>query len=305
MSRTDAILKRLTALYPKFMDLDVGRELRLLDALGRPQDRLPPVIHVAGTNAKGSTIAYLRAFLEAAGRRVHVYTSPHLVRFNERIRLAGKLVSTLGVGARVETHMDRRRALEGADFVIVAFQIGGYEPCTVTDFEVPKRYGLRQTIADTLGIGGIMRGLRTVPHLWAICEDMLAVCPQAILLQYVNPMAINTWAIAERYPAIRQVGLCHSVQGTAWELARDLDIPVSEIRYRAAGINHMAFYLNFEHRQPDGSYKNLYPDLVRAYREGRTKSEALREAQLDLIGRGGGFADPGIWAAFTLLGAWR
>ena len=112
-------------------------------------------------------------------------------------------------------YSNQRKALEGADFVVVAFQIGGYEPCTVTDFEVPKKYGLRQTIADTLGVGGIMRGLRTVPHLWKICEDMLAVCPDAILLQYVNPMAINTWAIAEKYPAIKQVGLCHSVQGTA------------------------------------------------------------------------------------------
>lgn len=191
------------------------------------------------------------------------------VRLSESEIVARKLAATLGVKARIETHSDQRKALENADFVVVAFQIGGYEPCTVTDFEVPKKYGLRQTIADTLGIGGIMRGLRTVPHLWKICEDMMEVCPRAIMLQYVNPMAINTWAIAEKYPAIRQVGLCHSVQGTAWELARDLDIPVEEIRYRAAGINHMAFYLAFEHRQPDGSYRNLYPDLLAGYREGR------------------------------------
>ena len=191
------------------------------------------------------------------------------VRLAESEIVARKIVQSLGVKARVETHTDQKRALTGADFVIVAFQIGGYEPCTVTDFEVPKRFGLRQTIADTLGVGGIMRGLRTVPHLWKICEDMLQVCPQAIMLQYVNPMAINTWAIAEKYPQIRQVGLCHSVQGTAAELARDLDIPVEEIRYRAAGINHMAFYLSFEHRQKDGSYRNLYPDLLRGYEEGR------------------------------------
>lgn len=190
-------------------------------------------------------------------------------RLAESEIVASKLVATLGVPAKIETHSDQRRALDKADFVVVAFQIGGYEPCTVTDFEVPKKYGLRQTIADTLGIGGIMRGLRTVPHLWSICEDMLAVCPNAIMLQYVNPMAINTWAIAEKYPTIRQVGLCHSVQGTAYELARDLDIPVEEIRYRAAGINHMAFYLNFEHRQADGSYRNLYPELLKGYREGR------------------------------------
>lgn len=183
--------------------------------------------------------------------------------------VAGKIITTLGVRARVETYSDQRRALDRADFVVVAFQIGGYEPCTVTDFEVPKKYKLRQTIADTLGVGGIMRGLRTVPHLWKICADMLEVCPRAILLQYVNPMAINTWAIAEKFPAIRQVGLCHSVQGTAWELARDLDIPVEDIRYRAAGINHMAFYLQFEHRQKDGSYIDLYPALKHGYRDGR------------------------------------
>ena len=190
-------------------------------------------------------------------------------RLEESAVVAGKLVQTLGVKAKVETTTDRRRALTGADFVVVAFQIGGYEPCTVTDFEVPKRYKLRQTIADTLGVGGIMRGLRTVPQLWAVCADMLQVCPGAILLQYVNPMAINTWAIAAKYPTIRQVGLCHSVQGTAAELARDLDIALEDIRYRAAGINHMAFYLNFEQRQKDGSYRDLYPDLVAGYRAGR------------------------------------
>ena len=190
-------------------------------------------------------------------------------RLGESEIVAGKIVKTLGVKAKIETHTNQKKALEKADFVVVAFQIGGYEPCTVTDFEVPKKYKLRQTIADTLGVGGIMRGLRTVPHLWKICEDMTEVCPNAIMLQYVNPMAINTWAIAEKYPQIRQVGLCHSVQGTADELARDLDIPISEIRYRAAGINHMAFYLQFEHRQKDGSYKNLYPDLVAGYRAGK------------------------------------
>jgi alpha-galactosidase len=190
-------------------------------------------------------------------------------RLAESAVVANKLISTLGAHAMVETTTSLRKALDGADFVVVAFQIGGYEPATVTDFEVPKRYGLRQTIADTLGVGGIMRGLRTVPHLWAICEDMLAVCPHAVLLQYVNPMAINTWAIAARYPAVRQVGLCHSVQGTARELANDLDMPLDRVRYRAAGINHMAFYLNFEEIMDDGSYRDLYPDLLKAYREGR------------------------------------
>lgn len=189
-------------------------------------------------------------------------------RLAESELVARKMIASLGVPATVETHTNQRRAIAGADFVIVAFQIGGYRPCTVTDFELPKRIGLRQTIADTLGIGGIMRGLRTVPHLWKLAEDMAAVCPDAIMLQYVNPMAINTWALGAKYPRIRQVGLCHSVQGTAAELARDLDIPAGDLRYRAAGINHMAFYLNLEARQPDGSYRDLYPALLDGYRRG-------------------------------------
>ncbi|MBB3713026.1 alpha-galactosidase [Limimaricola variabilis] len=190
-------------------------------------------------------------------------------RLEESEVVVGKMAQTLGGTATVRTFDNQRAALDGADFVVVCFQIGGYEPCTVTDFEIPKGFGLRQTIADTLGVGGIMRGLRTVPHLWSICEDMLEVCPQAIMLQYVNPMAINTWAIGAKYPQIRQVGLCHSVQGTAKELAKDLGIPVDEIRYRSAGINHMAYFLNFEHRQPDGSFRDLYPALKQGYAEGR------------------------------------
>lgn len=190
-------------------------------------------------------------------------------RLEESEVVVGKMIRTVGAPAKVETYTDQRRALAGADFIVVCFQIGGYEPCTVTDFEVPKKFGLRQTIADTLGIGGIMRGLRTVPHLWKLCEDMIEVCPQAVMLQYVNPMAINTWAIGVKYPQIRQVGLCHSVQGTVAELAHDLDIPVSEIRFRSAGINHMAFYLSFERRQADGSHTDLYPALRQGYLEGR------------------------------------
>ncbi|NMA97102.1 MAG: alpha-glucosidase/alpha-galactosidase [Phyllobacteriaceae bacterium] len=189
-------------------------------------------------------------------------------RLEESEIIARKLISTLGVPATVATFSDQRQALDGTNFVVVCFQIGGYEPSTIIDFEVPKKFGLRHTIADTLGVGGIMRGLRTVPHLWAICEDMLEVAPAAVMLQYVNPMAINTWAIAEKYPTIKQVGLCHSVQGTAHELANDLGLPYEEIRYKSAGINHMAFFLTFEHRQPDGSYRDLYPDLHRAYAEG-------------------------------------
>ena len=179
-----------------------------------------------------------------------------------------KLVSSLGVQATCSVHTNQKDALRGANFVVVAFQIGGFEPCTVSDFEVPKKFGLRQTIADTIGIGGIMRGLRTVPHLWKICEDMLELCPNAIMLQYVNPMAINTWAITKKYPEIKQVGLCHSVQHTVNELASDLKIPVSKIRYLSAGINHVAYFLKFEELLDDGSYKDLYPALKKGYEEG-------------------------------------
>ena len=202
-----------------------------------------------------------------AGAKIALMDIDHQ-RLEESELVARKMIASLKVPATIETHMDQRRAVEGADFVIVAFQIGGYKPCTVTDFDLPKKVGLRQTIADTLGIGGIMRGLRTVPHLWKLAEDMLAVCPNAIMLQYVNPMAINTWALGAKFPGIAQVGLCHSVQGTAEELARDLDIPLENLRYRAAGINHMAFYLNFEARQPDGNYRDLYPALHDGYRKG-------------------------------------
>ncbi|MCH2251427.1 MAG: alpha-glucosidase/alpha-galactosidase, partial [Cognatishimia sp.] len=108
------------------------------------------------------------------------------VRLAESEMVVRKMIESTGAGATVSSHSDRRAAMDGADFVITAFQIGGYKPCTVTDFEIPKQYGLRQTIADTLGIGGIMRGLRTVPVLWDVAADMRACCPNATLLQYVN-----------------------------------------------------------------------------------------------------------------------
>ena len=183
-------------------------------------------------------------------------------RLAESELLAHRLVETLKVGARIHATTSRQEALDGADFVIVSVQIGGYKPCTVTDFEIPKTYGLRQTIADTLGIGGIMRGLRTVPFLWDLCEDMSRLCPDAVMLQYVNPMAINCWAIKERYPGIRTVGLCHSVPNTLFELTHDLDIPIQDVRYRVAGINHVAFFLNFEQRV-EGGWRDLYPELRR------------------------------------------
>lgn len=180
--------------------------------------------------------------------------------------VANKLAKTLNVKPKIEPTLDRIEALTDADYVITMFQVGGYEPSTVIDFEVPKQYGLRQTIADTLGIGGIMRTLRTVPVLLDMCYEMEEVCGDATLLQYVNPMAANMLAIAKS-SSIRSVGLCHSVQHTAEQLAGDLDIEPSEIRYLCAGINHMAFYLKFQHETGNG-VRDLYPDLMQIAESG-------------------------------------
>ncbi len=181
--------------------------------------------------------------------------------------VARRLAQGLGAYPTIEATLDRRAALDGADYAIAMFQIGGYKPGTVIDFEIAKKYGLRQTIADTLGIGGIMRGLRTIPVFLDMCRDMAQLCPDATLLNYVNPMAINTWAI-NRATDIKTVGLCHSVQGTAEQLARDIGVAVEEINYVAAGINHMAFYLKFERRTPAG-VEDLYGRLRQVIAEDR------------------------------------
>ena len=191
-------------------------------------------------------------------------------RLAESEAVARAMIASTGAGATVTATTDRRVALDGAGFVVTAFQVGGYKPCTVTDFDIPKKYGLRQTIADTLGIGGIMRGLRTVPVLWDIARDMAELCPDALMLQYVNPMAINTWALAEAFPALKQVGLCHSVQNTVEEIAHDLDLPKEDIRYRVAGVNHVAFFLRLEHEG-----RSLYPALRDGYRSGRLPKPPL------------------------------
>ncbi len=182
-------------------------------------------------------------------------------RLDESRMVAEKLARGIGAAPRITATTERGEALDGADYVVVAIQVAGYEPGTVRDFEIPNRMGLRQTIADTLGVGGIMRGLRTVPVLLEIAADMRARCPGALMLQYVNPMAINCWALQRLAPDLRLVGLCHSVQGTAEELARDLGEPPESLSYRCAGINHMAFYTRLEKIHGDGAREDLYPRL--------------------------------------------
>ncbi|HET9590597.1 MAG TPA: alpha-glucosidase/alpha-galactosidase, partial [Anaerolineales bacterium] len=199
-------------------------------------------------------IGDILSFPELAGSTLSLMDiDPDRLRTSEIV--AHKVAEFFGAKPRIEATLDRRRALEGADYAISMFQVGGYKPATVIDFEIPKKYGLRQTIADTLGIGGIMRGLRTIPVFLDICRDMEELCPDVMFLQYVNPMAMNTWAI-QRASQIQTVGLCHSVQGTAEALARDIGVPYHEINFLCAGINHMAFYLRFERNGED-----LYPRI--------------------------------------------
>lgn len=149
---------------------------------------------------------------------------------------------------------NRREALRGADFVVNAIQVGGYEPCTVIDFEIPKKYGLRQTIADTLGIGGIFRALRTIPVLQDFAEDIEAVCPNTWFLNYTNPMAMLS-GFMQRYTNVKTVGLCHSVQVCTPGLLDALDIPKEGVTDKIAGINHMGWLL--EVYDKDGN--DLYP----------------------------------------------
>ncbi|GHA33197.1 alpha-glucosidase/alpha-galactosidase [Devosia pacifica] len=176
--------------------------------------------------------------------------------------MSRRIGSTLGLDKlRITATTNRREALEGADFVILMMQIGGYKPATVIDFEIPKKFGLRQTIADTLGIGGIFRALRTIPVVLDVARDMEELCPNALMMNYINPMAMISWAVQEKYPNLAYVGLCHSVQETAGHLAEVLNEDISAIDYTSAGINHVAFFSKFEKRLADGTREDLYPRL--------------------------------------------
>ena len=170
------------------------------------------------------------------------------------------IAKKMGATPKISLHTNRRESLLDADFVQTTIQVGGYKPSTVIDFEIPKKFGLNQTIADTLGIGGIMRSLRTIPVLLNIAEDIEQVCPNALWMQYVNPMCTNMIAINKVFPNIRNIGLCHSVQGTAEMLAEDLQENIKNISYQCAGINHMAFFQKFE---KISTGEDLYPKLKR------------------------------------------
>ena len=181
-------------------------------------------------------------------------------RLEESRILVSKLNDNINEGkAVIEAYHgveNRKAALKDADFVINAIQVGGYEPSTVIDFEIPKKYGLKQTIADTLGIGGIMRALRTIPVMEDFARDMEEVCPNAWFLNYTNPMAILT-GYMQRYTKVKTIGLCHSVQVCSSGILEDLGIKVDGFYDKIAGINHMAWLLDIR----DTKGNDLYPEI--------------------------------------------
>ncbi len=195
-------------------------------------------------------------------------------RLNESYLMLTAINSNLGSKARIEKYCgveNRKDALRGANYVVNAIQVGGYEPCTVTDFEIPKKYGLRQTIADTLGIGGIFRALRTIPVMMDFARDMEEVCPDAWLLNYTNPMAMLTGAM-QRYTGVKTVGLCHSVQVCAESLFKSIGMENDPtVQTKIAGINHMAWLLEIT---KDG--KDLYPEI-------KARAAALTEKHDNMV----------------------
>ena len=182
-----------------------------------------------------------------------------LKAINRKYRSKATIKTYLGV-------RNRKKALAGADFVVNAIQVGGYEPCTVTDFEIPKKYGLRQTIADTLGIGGIFRALRTIPVVLDFLKDMEEVCPDALFLNYTNPMAMLS-GYMQRYTGVNTVGLCHSVQSCSKDLLNQvgLEDKLEGRKELIAGINHMAWLLEIK----DKNGIDLYPEIKSKIRRAR------------------------------------
>ncbi|MEV8373507.1 alpha-glucosidase/alpha-galactosidase [Kribbella sp. NPDC056861] len=167
---------------------------------------------------------------------------------------AAAIAAERGVSPRITEHLDRRAALDGSDFVINIIQVG-MNDATRLDFEIPAKYGVRQTIADTLGVGGVSRALRTFPVLKGLAADIAEVCPDAWLLNYTNPMAMNVWYL-KALGVKNVVGLCHSVYWTLHDLSALVGVPLAEVNYLAAGVNHQAWVMRFEHQG-----KDLYPAL--------------------------------------------
>ncbi len=191
--------------------------------------------------------------------------------------MARKMVAKLGTKAKVKATTNRRTAVRNANYVICTIQVGGYKPGTIIDFEIPKKYGLQQTIADTLGIGGIFRSLRTIPEINKIAKDIADLAAEdCLLLNYTNPMAMNCMAV-DREVGIPHVGLCHSVQGTSKQLAEYAGLPYEDVSYLVAGINHMAFFLKFDYKGQD-AYPLLFKalDNPQTYSQNKVRFEMMR-----------------------------
>ncbi len=208
-------------------------------------------------------------------------------RLSESAEILGAMNDTLGGHAKITTFLgveNRKEALRGADFVVNAIQVGLYDPCTIIDFEVPKKYGLRQTIGDTLGIGGIMRALRTIPVMAGFARDMEEVCPDAWFLNYTNPMAMLS-GFMQRYTHVKTVGLCHSVQVCSEGLLKALDMEdkLEGRKELIAGINHMGWLL--ELKDKDGH--DLYPEVRRRAREKNQKEQHKDMVRFDYIDKFG------------------
>ena len=175
-------------------------------------------------------------------------------RLEESRKIAQSIVDRRKLSAKIEATTERKSALRDADYVITTFQQGGLDAYKL-DIEIPRKYGVEQCVGDTLGPGGVFRALRTIPVLFDICEEVDAVAPDALILNYVNPMAANCWAI-DAGTGRPHIGLCHSVQGTSEMLAQWIDVPYNEVTFSCAGINHQSFFLEFRRGKDD-----LYPAI--------------------------------------------
>ena len=177
------------------------------------------------------------------------------VRLQDSYNMLSNINKNSGNYSKIRKYDNRKEALTGSDYVVNAIQVGGYDPCTITDFEIPKKYGLRQTIGDTLGIGGIFRGLRTIPVVLDILKDMEEVCPDALFLNYTNPMSIIMSAVFQASP-IKAIGLCHSVQDCIPKLFKDLEMDPDGVKWHISGVNHQAWLLDVSKDNVD-----LYPEI--------------------------------------------
>lgn len=203
-------------------------------------------------------------------------------RLDESFRLINAVNKRYNGKAAVSAHLNRREALQDADFIINAIQVGGYKPCTVSDFKIPAKYGLKQTIGDTLGIGGIMRGLRTINVLEGVAKDIAELCPKALFLNYTNPMAIVTGYL-QNYTAVNAVGLCHSVQACVPTLLRMFDLSEKEqdCQWQIYGINHQAWLT--ELLDKDGN--DLYPEIKRRNLDKKyPKTDLVRRELMNTFG---------------------